>query len=180
MSYDYFDPAAPDSALLPSEQQTLNEAKRLRANKKPGQAAPLFAKLAEVLASAGQPQRAAHLHAESAQAFAESHNETPALIQARVAFNLFLQYKMVQPAQVLYANLSRELTKRGLGNAAATLENEFASRLPQSVSATPSLAARMPSNCPQCGAPIHITDIQLTNASMLECIYCGTPLRPSA
>ena len=54
-----------------------------------GQAAPLFAKLAEVLASAGQPQRAANLHAESAQAFAESHNEAPALAQARSALNLF-------------------------------------------------------------------------------------------
>lgn len=135
MFSDSFDPAAQDSALLPSELQTLNEAKRLMANKKPGQAAPLFAKLAEVLTSAKQPQRAASLHAQSAQAFAQSRNETPALIQARAALNLFLQYKMVQQAEVLYSSLSRELTKRGMGKAAETLATEFAARLPQSTPA---------------------------------------------
>jgi hypothetical protein len=179
MSSDYFDPTARDSALLPSEQQALNEAKRLLANKKPGQAAPLFAKLAEVLASAGQPQRAANLHAEAAQAFAESHNEAPALIQARAALNLFIQYKMVERATIFYAGLSRELTKRGLENAAKTLANEFASRIPQPTPKTPPIAARLPANCPQCGAPVHISDSHRIDASV-ECAYCGTLILPQA
>ena len=176
MSSDYFDPAARDSALLPSEQQTLNEARRLLANKKPGQAAPLFAKLAEVLASAGQPQRAANLNAEAAQSFAESHNEIPALTQARAALTLFLHYKMMDRAQVFYANLSRELTKRGLGNAAETLAKEFASRIPQPTPATSLVAARLPSNCPQCGAPVHVNDLHRIEA--IECAYCGTLIQP--
>jgi hypothetical protein len=180
MLSDYFDPAAQDSALLPSEQQTLNEAKRLMANKKPGKAAPLFAKLAEVLASARQPQRAANLHAMSAQAFAESHNESPALTQARAALNLFLQYKMTDRVPVFYASIIRELTKRGLANAAETLTKEFASKVPQPASETNSIAARLPANCPQCGAPVHISDPHLTAASKVECIYCGTPIRPLA
>ena len=89
MSYDASDPAAPESAILPSQRQTLSEANRLLENNKPRQAAPLFAKLAEVLTSAGQPRRAANLHAQAALAFAKGHDES-ALVQARTALTLFL------------------------------------------------------------------------------------------
>ena len=180
LSSDFFDPAAQDSALLPSEQQTLNEAKRLLANGKPGQAAPRFSKLAAILTSARQPQRAANLHAQAAQAFAESRNETPALMQARAALNLFIHYQMVERAPFFYANIRRELTKRGLENAAETLANEFASKIPQPTPATPPVAARLPTNCPQCGAPVHVNDAHWIDAGTVECAYCGTPIQPRA
>ena len=77
MSNDPSDPAARESALQPSEQRRLEEANYYLENNKPAQAAPIFAKLAEVLRSANQPKRAASLHSQAALAFAKSRNESP-------------------------------------------------------------------------------------------------------
>jgi hypothetical protein len=178
MFSDSFDPSARGSALSPSEQQRLDEAKRLYEDGKPGKAAPLFARLAEVLISNRQPKRAASLHAQAAQAFAESRNEVGALTQTRAALNLFLQYKMVERMPFFYASITKELTKRGLGNAAETLAKEFASKIPQPTSVTPPVAIRLPANCPQCGAPVHVSDVHWSDASKIECAYCATPIRP--
>lgn len=52
MPYDPSNPTARDSPLQPSEQRRLEEANFLLENNKPAQAAPIFAKLAEVLRSA--------------------------------------------------------------------------------------------------------------------------------
>jgi hypothetical protein len=180
---DSFDPAAPNSALLPSQQQTYNEAKRLLENGKPAQAAPLFAKLAEVLTSAGQPRRAANLHSQAALAFARSRNEIPALTQARAALTFFLQHQVIQQATVFYTELNRELIKRGMQKAADTLAAEFASKLgplPTPVTSRAGQIARMPANCPNCGAPIRSSEVHWTEANTAECAYCGTPLHPLA
>ena len=55
---DSFDPASKNSALQPAEQCRLEEADAHMENNQPAQAAPIYAKLAEVLASARQPRRA--------------------------------------------------------------------------------------------------------------------------
>lgn len=180
MSSDYSDPSGKGSALSPSEQQRLDEARRLYEEGKPGKAAPLFARLAEVLISNRQPKRAAPLHAQAAQAFAESRNESASLTQARAALTLFLQYKMLERIPFFYANLLKELTKRGMGNAAETLEKEFASRLPQSTPAAQPAAIRLPANCPQCGAPVHTKEGKAFDVNSVECGYCSTPIRPLA
>jgi hypothetical protein len=185
------DPSARDSALQPSEQRRLEEAEHLLEDGKPAQAAPIFAKLAEVLASAGQPKRAASLHAQAALAFAQSRNESPALTQARAALNLFIQYRLGQAADFYYKSITSEMTKRGMKNAAATLEKEFVFRInhpflhpvPETAPTTPSTpspAARLPSNCPQCGAPVHVSDAHWNDAGNVECAYCGTPIWPMA
>jgi hypothetical protein len=180
------DPSARDSALQPSEQRRLEEAERLLEDGKPAQAAPIFAKLAEVLASAGQPKRAASLHAQAALAFAESRNEVPAMTQARAALNLFLQYRMDQATDFYYKSISSELTKHGMKNAAATLEKEFLYRInhpsahlaSETGPVTLSPAVRLPSNCPQCGAPVHVSDEHWSDTSKVECVYCGALIRP--
>ncbi len=181
ISANSFDPTARDSALQPSEQRRLEEANALLDNNKPAQAAPIFAKLAEVLRSAGQPKRAANLHAQAALAFAKSRNES-ALPQARTALTLLLQYQLDAQASALYNELTRELTKRGLQSAAEALKQEFGTRVPQPVRLDSQEAklARLPSNCPNCGAPLRESDVHWTDANTLECGFCGTPIRPTA
>jgi hypothetical protein len=177
MSSDSFDPYA---QLRPSEQQRLDEANQLYKDGKPGQAAPLFARIAEVLTANRQAQRAANLHAQAAQAFAESSNESAALTQARSALNIFLKLKMDKRTQYFYTSFSKELTRRGMNHTAETFAKEFAARVSRTASAVSSAAARLPANCPQCGAPVRIMDAQGLDASKIECVYCGTPIRPSA
>jgi hypothetical protein len=188
MFFKSSDPSARDSALQPSEQRRLEEAERLLEDGKPAQAAPIFAKLAEVLASAGQPKRAASLHAQAALAFAQSRNEVSAMTQARAALNLFIQYRMNDATGFYFKSINSELIKHGMKNAAATLEKEFIYRInypsahlaSETDPATLSPAARLPSNCPQCGAPVHASDDHWNDTSKVECAFCGVLIRPPA
>ncbi|MFN8382072.1 MAG: hypothetical protein U0V02_09040 [Anaerolineales bacterium] len=172
------DPYMQGNTLRPSEQQRLDEAYQLYKEGKPSQAAPLFARIAEVLTENRQAQRAANLHALAAQAFAESGNESLALVQARAALKIFLQLKMEKRTQYFYNSISKELTKHGMDHAAESLKKEFAAKV--SPPAESSMAARFPTNCPQCGAPVHISDAHGLNVAEVECGFCGTPIRPSA
>ena len=181
-SNDPFDPASKNSALQPSEQRRLEEADAHMENNQPAQAAPIYAKLAEVLASAGQPKRAANLHAQAAMAFAKSRNES-ALAQARTSLTLMLQYKLDQQATAFYSTLTRELTKRGMQAAADALSKEFAARVnpaPAAVDPKAARSAHLPSNCPHCGAPLGNTDVRWVDEVTAECGFCGTPVRPGA
>jgi hypothetical protein len=180
MPYDPSDPAAKESALQPSEQRGLEEANYFLENNKPEQAAPIFAKLAEVLESAKQPKRAANLHSQAALAFARSRNES-ALFQARAALTLLLQYKLDQQASAFYKDLLRELTKRGMQSAAEALTKEFGDKVSQPVLLDSRAAqlSRLPSNCPNCGAPLGQSEVTWTEANTIECSFCGTPIRHS-
>lgn len=180
MPYDPSDPTARDSALQPSEQRRLEEANSLLENNKPAQAAPIFAKLAEVLRSANQPKRAAALHSQAALAFARSRNEA-ALTQARAALTLLLQYDLVPQASALYKDLMGELTRRGMKSAAETLTREFGDKVPQStpLDSRAEQLSRLPSNCPNCGAPLRQSEVTWTEVGTLECGFCGTPIRPT-
>jgi hypothetical protein len=188
MASDSIDHTAQDEALTPSQRQTLEQAEHLLSNGQPGEAARLFAKLAEGLVFSNRSRRAANLHAQAAQAFADSHNETAALTQARAALTLFRQNRMVERMPIFYANIRRKLTGLGMQNAAETLANEFASKLPKPTpapQATPAMppavqSARLPTNCPKCGAPIRSSEAHWIDANMAECGYCGTLIRPAA
>lgn len=181
MPYDPSDPTAHDSALQPSEQRRLEEANFYLENNKPAQAAPIFAKLAEVLRSAGQPKRAASLHSQAALAFARSRNES-ALVQARAAMSLLLQYKLEAQASAFYKELMREFTKRGMQPAAEAFAKEFGGQIQQPAERDAHAAHqldRLPSHCPSCGASLRERDIRWTDADTIECGFCGTPIRPS-
>jgi hypothetical protein len=82
--------------LDPPQRQIQIQANQLVAHGKPGQAARLFAQLAEV-ESADHPQRAAWplaMHVQAALAFADDQQGPAALIQARAALHLFFKEKM--------------------------------------------------------------------------------------
>lgn len=180
MPYDPSDPTASDSALQPSEQRRLEEANFLLENNRPAQAAPIFAKLAEVLESARQPKRAANLHSQAAIAFARSRNEA-ALLQARAALSMLAQYRLDSQAAALYKDLMREFTKRGMKTAAEALSKEFGEIISQPTASDPRTAQwnSLPSHCPTCGASLRQSEVKWTEAHTVECGFCGTPIRPS-
>ncbi len=169
----------PYAQLRPSEQQRLDEANQLYEDGKAGQAAPLFARIAEVLTANRQPQRAANLHAQAAQAYAESNNESAALTQSRSALNIFRKLNVEKRTQYFYTSIRKELTKRGMNQAAETLAKEFAARVSPPAPTALSAAARLPAHCPQCGAPVRVSDAHEFDIKKVECAYCGTPIRPA-
>ena len=171
--------------LDPPQRQIQIQANQLVAHGKPGQAAHLFAQLAEV--ESPNPQRAANLHAQAALAFANDQQGPAALLQARAALHLFLKHHLTQRAPVFYANITRTLNNKGLNPAAEALASEFGAQIAAPAAAAapagPSTAQKhalvaMPTNCPKCGAPIHVDQAKWVDANTVECEYCGTQIRP--
>jgi hypothetical protein len=165
--------------LDPPQRQIQIQANQLVAHGKPGQAAHLFAQLAEV--ESPNPQRAANLHAQAALAFANDQQGPAALLQARLALHLFFKQHMNQRAPVFYANITRTLNNKGLNPAAEALANEFGAQIAALPPAAPSPAqkhALLPTNCPKCGAPIHSDQAKWVDTNTVECEYCGTQIRP--
>jgi hypothetical protein len=166
--------------LAPVLMQTLNQANRFVANGQPGQAAPLFEEVASEMEATNHPRRAANLHAQAAHAYADSRNEQAALIQARAAMSLFIQYQMVRRTPVFYANITRKFSNKGMPNAAAALVKEFGSRvgpMPEPVAPGAGQRGRLPTNCSKCGAPIHADDANWVDTVTIECDYCGSLIR---
>ncbi len=166
--------------LSPSQIQTMKQANQFVANGQPGQAAPLFAKLASEMELANHPRRAANLHAQAAHTYADSQNEPAALTHASAALTLFLQFQMVQRTPVFYANITRKLTNKGMKSAVEALTKEFGPRVGLNTAPVPPAAGkrgRLPTNCPKCGGPIHGTDANWVDANTVECDYCGVLIR---
>jgi hypothetical protein len=175
-------PAFQSNPLGPLQMRTMNQANQLVANGHPAQAAPLFAELAGKMEATNHPRRAANLHTQAANAYADSQNKQAALTHARAALTLFLQYQMVRRTPVFYANITRKLTSKGMNNASEVLAKEFGSRVePMPAQVAPAAGQRglLPTNCPKCGAPIHGEDANWVDNSTVECDFCGSLIRPA-
>lgn len=165
--------------LDPPHRQVQEQANHLVDQGKHGQAAPLFAKLAEVEDNV-HPRRAANLHAQAAHAFADSRQGQAALLQARAALQLFLKLQMTDRAPFFYANITRKLKNKGMEDAANALTSEFGSRLaklPASGDSAVQKHGLLPTTCPGCGAPVHGERARWVDSNTAECEYCGSMLR---
>jgi hypothetical protein len=162
--------------------EVLAKANQLAGNGNPGDAAPLFAELAREL-DVLRPRQAANLHARAAHAYADSGNAQSALIQARAALSMFIQYRMVDRSPMFYANITRKFNNKGMKGAATAIQNEFGGRagtLPPQPQSPARLAVRrgtLPTTCPKCGGPVHVDDASWIDNQTVECEYCGTPIR---
>ncbi len=172
--------AANPAPLGSAQMQLLSQANQLMAGGQPAQAAPLFARLAGAMETSNHPRRAANLHAQAAHAYADSQAEQSALAHARSALNLFIQYQMVQRTPVFYANITRKLANRGMKSSADALMQEFGARVGAIPAAAPSAnppRGNLPTNCPQCGAPLHGGEATWIDQITAECAYCGASIR---
>jgi hypothetical protein len=162
--------------------QTLNQANQLVKNGQPARAAPLFARLASAMEAGNHPRRAANLHAQAAHAYADSHNAQDAMVHARFALALFIQYQMVNRTPMFYANITRKLANQGMQPSADALVKEFGPQV-GAIPVTPSPAGpargNLPTNCPKCGGPLHNDSATWVDANTVECDYCGSSIRSS-
>ena len=181
MSDQSQNPAAPARQLGLEQLALLQQANRLMANGKAGQAAPLFAQLAAQMEATNHPRRAANLHARAAHAFADSDAGQMALGQARSALNLFIANGMAPRTPMFYSNITRKLGKRGMQNAAQSLQQEYGGRLGAAVAQPAAAPARhrgsLPTSCPKCGAPVHGGEANWLDDNTAECDYCGALMR---
>ncbi|MGZ6346486.1 MAG: hypothetical protein ACXWNC_02795 [Anaerolineales bacterium] len=166
--------------INPIQMKSLVRANQLVASGYPGQAAPLFASLANELETTAHPRRAANLHAQAAHAYADSQNEQSALDQARRALTAFIQNQMVNRTPVFYGNIIRKFTNKGMKSAVDSLTVEFGSKIGPSAAQPTSAAShqgQLPTNCSKCGAPIHTSDANWVDDQTIECDFCGSLIR---
>ncbi len=168
------------AGLPPSMLQQLIQANQLIASGQTQPAAPLFTAIAANLLATNHPRRAANCYAQAAHAYADSHQPDQAVIQAKNALNLFIQYQMVERTPRFFVNITHKLRQHGMIEAAASLESDFRQ---QALSLTkPTLdpeegnrnhRSRLPPACPKCGAPILSPDAAWIDDTSAECDYCG-------
>jgi hypothetical protein len=169
---------------LPPEQiEAAVKANRLLTAGQPGEAAVIFARIAQEMEDSQHPRLAVNLHARAAHAYADSKNETSALIQARVALSLFIQYKMVNRTQQFYTNITNKLTQRGMSKEVEILNREFGKvvgELPTQFSqGRMELHRTLPPACTQCGAPLRSDEVEWIDDQTVECGYCGALIKTS-
>jgi hypothetical protein len=166
------------------DQHQLEEAEQLFEDDKPGQAAPIFAALADKALST-TPKRAATLHAQAALAYVASRSETNAVTQARTALRMFHQYHMAQAETFYYNKIVSELNDRKMTKAANALANEFVDQIslpdvqlrPKPEQSFQETAPRLPALCPHCDGPLRSDEGQWLDSDTMLCMYCGTPVR---
>jgi len=147
--------------LNPVNMALLIQANRSMAGGKPGEAAPLFAQLAQNMEAHQHPRRAANFHAMAAHAFADSNSEQGATEHARAALQVFLQYQMNQRTSMFFTNITRKMNERGMKGAADKTTHR----------------GILPTNCAKCGAPIHGNEANWVDENTVECEYCGVLIR---
>jgi hypothetical protein len=161
----------------------LNQANQCLNTGRFSEAGTLFARVALDMETARHPRRAANLHAQAAHAFASAQDEIRALTHARAALTLFTQFQMVRRTPQFYANILHKLRANGMQAAAAQLERDFSSLVPDSPDPTASNPApspsrgKLPASCPQCGAPVRSDEVEWIDATSAECIFCGSVLQ---
>jgi hypothetical protein len=159
----------------------LSRANRQVASKKPGDAARLFAQLAQEMEATDLQRRAANFHALAAHSFADAQDEKRALVHAQSALSLFFEYLMVRRISHFYPNITKKLLSYNMLLAVETLQNEFGEKISAmpapSATAEPDKKDRLPAACPKCGAPVHSTDVNWVDDQIAECIYCGSVLQ---
>jgi hypothetical protein len=158
----------------------LSRANRQVASKKPGEAARLFAQLAQEMEATDHQRRAANFHALAAHSFADARDEKRALMHAQSALTLFIEYQMVRRIGRFYPIIMEKFLAYNMTQAVAMLQNEFGEKIgamPATTATTePGKKDRLPTTCPKCGAPVHNTDVNWIDDQSAECIYCGSVL----
>ena len=170
--------------LSPEQIENALKANRLLTAGHTGEAATIFADLAQEMETSQHPRRAANLHAQAAHAYADSQNESATLIQARVALTLFIQYKMFYRVPQFYTNITQKMTRKGMTNAVNLLHHEFGKQ----ISELPALNSpgglkvhgSLPTACPQCGAPMRRDEVEWVDDQTVECGYCGVLVKTSS
>ena len=159
--------------------QSVRRANQMIANGQASQAAQMLARLAQESESRGHPRLTANLHAQAARAYAAARDEPNALSHARTALNQFVQLNMLPRVPNFYGNITRELRTNGMNTGADTLQKEFGAKAKELESKGFAAAqhGRLPSKCPQCGAPAKSNEVDWIDRNSAECNYCGSVIQ---
>ena len=157
--------------------QELNQANQLMAAGHYQPAQEIYARLAQLAESTGHPRQAANLHAQAAQAAAMQPSREKAIQHARAALNGFQRQGMLPRMYGFLASFIALLRSQGLEAEANLLHLEFGGQAaPAPEQPTDQEGARplrLPTICPQCGAPVRSDEVEWIDSHSAECAFCG-------
>jgi len=159
--------------------QDLSRANQMLAVGGHQQAAALFAQLALQADRTGHPRQSANLYAQAAQAAAEQPDRELALLYGRAALKAFARLGMLLRVTGFLAAFSQLLRMKGMDSEANLLQLEFGGQpikvttVQEEDASSAQPSARLPSACPQCGAPARSDEVEWIDEQSAECAYCG-------
>lgn len=158
--------------------QDLRQASQLMSAGHYQSAQDLYARLALAAESSGHPRQAANLHAQAAQAAAMHPSREAALLHARAAFNGFQRLAMLPRLKGFLASFVSLLRSQGLQAEANLLLLEYGGQINHPAGQPPASQeeaqpGRLPTTCPQCGAPVRSDEVEWIDAYSAECAFCG-------
>ena len=176
-----FSRQGPLAALTPAQMNALRQVNQQAANGKAIEAAGMVTQLAQQMENTNHPRRAANFHAQAAHLYADGNEPLQSLAHAQAALRLFIQYQMVNRTPRFYTNITQKMHNRNMLAAAGQLEKEFGGlveAMPAPVQpAGQANRGRLPSSCPQCGAPARSDEVDWIDNTSAECGFCGAVIQ---
>jgi hypothetical protein len=150
-------------------------------------AARAFEDLAKAANSRNGPA-APHLYLQAGRANFKAGQVPKGLAQTESALKMFAERGEWSKFQRNRKRVVEELRRTGLENEANTLEIFLDEQLPAEMRSTedelhfdarPVARARatLPTNCPECGVPLRIDEVEWVDENTAECPYCGNITR---
>lgn len=127
------------------------------------------------------PPLCSRFHTQAAYAFADAQFEQATLSHARSAFHLFSQCHLEKRAKKFYFVILQVLANRDMNAAMYDIQHEFGAKLGMLQADTSEFMitahGQLPTNCPECGAPLDGSEVQWKDKDTAECNYCGSIIR---
>ncbi len=144
-------------------------------------AAERFYTLAQEAEKRGRSGGAGELYLRAARCYLEAGNVDRADDCAEQAIHLLIKARRVRRVRQVLPKVLRALERNGRHDDAerlrAEVETAFRGRQMMFPPAQEQAAARLPTKCPACGAPLRPDEVSWTGPTTAECPYCGSIVR---
>lgn len=139
------------------------------------QAGTILSQLARQAEALERPRLAGDLHARAAHCLVEGIAEPAGLGEAQAALRVFTNTGNGVRFQRFLDNILRKMQARHMVHAVGALHAEFG--VSQIVMPTAVGPLRLPTACPQCGAPVRADEVEWIDPSSAECTFCGAVIQ---
>lgn len=141
------------------------------------QAALIFTQTATAMGYGRRPRAAANLHAQAAYAWVDAGNVQRALNQAQAALAIYNRRGFGIRASAFRLNFSRYLRQHSHPEAAESILSSSGKSASKQHPPAPMLHhGRLPSTCPQCGAPLRSDLVEWIDESSAACDFCDSTI----
>ena len=131
----------------------------------------ILAQLARQAEGSERLRLAAELHSRAAHCLVEGSVEATGLSESQAALRVFSNMGDTERCQRFLENILRKLQAHHMPGAVGALQTEFGGAPAAREPAAGPL--RLPTACPQCGAPVRGDEVEWIDLASAVCTFCG-------